>query len=133
MLYIDQNCSSKSTSHPKIFGVLVGVPHGSGPRKVPKGGIGRREGQERGGAGRREGQGWGRDREWWASSPLVSGGCSLPLVGGGVGHSSPLVYGGGGSSLPFGSGGGGGFFSWFVDGGCGPLWMVVGVLIAVVW
>jgi len=62
----------------------------------------------------------------------VSGGRSSPLMGGGVGCSSPLVYGGGGSSSPFGGGGGGGFFSRFVDGGCGPSWMVVGVLVAVV-
>jgi len=41
-------------------------------------------------------------------------------VGGGVGHLLPLVYGGGG------------FFSQFVDGGCQPSWMVVGVLIAIV-
>ena len=56
----------------------------------------------------------------------------LVTIGGGVGCSLLLVYGGGGSSLLFGSGGGGGFSSRFVDGGCGPSWMVVGVLVTIV-
>jgi len=59
----------------------------------------------------------------------VGGRLSL-LVGGGVGPLLPLVYGGE-SSLPFGNGGGGGFSSQFVDGGCGPSWMVVVLLVAI--
>ena len=35
-LYVGQNCVLQSTSRPKFFGVLVRVPRGSGPRKVPE-------------------------------------------------------------------------------------------------
>jgi len=63
------------------------------------------------------------------------------LVGGHAGRSSLLVHGGCWVLITVGSRWWwvliivrqwcGGFSSWCVDGGCGPLWMVVVVLVAV--